>query len=153
VEVFEVACLDMLVGSRIHGEAQMPKIRRFGNRFSSWIATRFCSQHIQDSQCGYRIYRLSSCKPVLTNLTSKRFDTETEVLVMGANNRLRIGFAPITVIYPQNGTHQSHYRAIWDTSLIVWFYVKEFCRRVSARWARQARGGVKNTPPQRSPQI
>ncbi len=137
VEVFEGDGLDMLVGSRTHDNGGMPKIRRFGNRFSSWIATRFCCQPVQDSQCGYRIYRLASCKSILMNLMSKRFEAETEILVMGANERLRIGFAPITVIYPENGSHKSHYRGFWDTSLIVWFYTKEFCRRVRARWGRQ----------------
>ncbi len=137
VEVFEKDGLDMLVGSRTHDNGRMPKLRRFGNRFSSWIATRFCNQSIQDCQCGYRIYRLASCKSVLMNLTSKRFEAETEMLVMGANEKLHIGFAPITVIYPENGPHKSHYRGFWDTSLIVWFYTKEFCRRVWARWCSQ----------------
>jgi hypothetical protein len=137
LEVFQKNRLDMFVGSRVHDHRNMPRIRRLGNWFSSWIASRFCHQTIRDSQCGYRVYRLASCGPSLMSLNSKRFEAENEALAMGALARLRIGSAPITVIYPNNGSHRSHYRAFWDTGLIVWFYTKEFCRRAFTQSGRQ----------------
>jgi glycosyltransferase involved in cell wall biosynthesis len=137
LEIFERNNLDVLVGSRIHENGGMPFIRRFGNRFSSWIATRFCHQNIPDSQCGYRIYRLNACRSVMDGLMLNRFDAETEILVMAALNRLRIGFAPVSVIYPDDGTYQSHYRSFWDTALIVWFYTREYCRRSFTRLGRK----------------
>jgi glycosyltransferase involved in cell wall biosynthesis len=145
--VFEKNNLDVLVGSRIHGNGGMPLIRRCGNRFSSWIATRFCHQPVPDSQCGYRIYRLHSCRSVMDGLVLNRFDAETEILVMAALNRLRIGFAPVRVIYPDDGTYQSHYRSFWDTALIVWFYTKEYCRRSFTRPGREEVRRLKKSYP------
>ncbi len=136
LEAFERDCLDMLVGSRLHNNKEMPKLRRFGNCFSSWIATSFCHQPIHDSQCGYRIYRLGSCEPVLMSLTLDRFDGETEVIIRATLERLRIGFTPIAVIYPNGASHKSHYRVFRDTGRIVWFYVKEFCRRIFTKSGR-----------------
>lgn len=144
LSVFEKNNLDVLVGSRIGGNGGMPSVRRIGNRFSSWIATRFCHQRILDSQCGYRIYNLTSCRSVMEGLMLNRFDAETEILVMAALNRLRIGFAPVSVIYPDDGTYQSHYRAFWDTALIVWFYTKEYCRRTFTRLGRKETKKLKN---------
>lgn len=137
LDIFEGDSLDLLVGSRVHDIQAMPRLRRLGNSFSSWIASRFCHQRIPDSQCGYRVYRLGSCRPVLTNLDLDRFDAETEVIIRAALERLRIGFAPIRVIYPENGSHKSYYRTFSDTSLIVWFYVKEFLRRSFTPCGRQ----------------
>lgn len=137
LKVFENDRLDVLIGSRVDDNGGMPPLRRFGNRFSSWIASRFCHQMIPDSQCGYRIYRLSSCRSIMENLMLNRFDAETEILVKAALERLRIGSAPVTVIYPDDGTYQSNYRAFWDTALIVWFYTKEFCRRTFTRPGRK----------------
>ncbi len=130
LEVFESDRLDLLVGSRIGNMQRMPGIRRFGNRFSSWIAGRFCHQAVPDSQCGYRVFRLPTCAPLLKSLTLDRFDAETEILVKAALRNLRIGFAPIQVLYPENGCARSHYRAVRDTALIVRFYTLEYCRRV-----------------------
>ncbi|MFC1883452.1 glycosyltransferase family 2 protein [Thermodesulfobacteriota bacterium] len=145
LSAFEKNNLDVLVGSRIGGNGGMPPLRRIGNKFSSWIATRFCHQRILDSQCGYRIYNLASCRSVMEKLLLNRFDAETEILVMAALNRLKIGFAPVSVIYPEDGTYQSHYRAFWDTALIVWFYTKEYCRRSFTRLGREEIKNFKNT--------
>lgn len=137
LEVFERNCLDVLLGDRFHNSGKMPRVRRFGNKFSSWIASRFCHQRIHDSQCGYRIYRLTSCKSVLTDLTLERFDSETEVIVKAALKKLKIGFSPITVIYPDDASHCSHYRTFWDTALIIWFYTREICRRIFTKRGRR----------------
>ena len=129
LNIFNRDHLDLLIGTRLLTIKEMPRIRRIGNRFSSWIASRFCHQPIYDSQCGYRIYRLTTCKSILQALTLERFDAETEVIIRIAFDRLRIGFAPITVIYPTDEMHKTYYRPFWDTNLIFQFYVKEFCKR------------------------
>jgi glycosyltransferase involved in cell wall biosynthesis len=129
IEVFEREGLDVLVGSRVHDQGDMPRSRRFGNWFSSWIATRFCHQVIPDSQCGYRLFRVARCRRMFEQLRLARFDGESEVFVRASLNLLRIGFAPITVIYPTDASHRSYYRPWEDTTRIVYMYVKELLRR------------------------
>ena len=141
VAVFEKEKLDLLIGSRLHNQADMPKSRRIGNRFSSWAASYYCYQKIFDCQCGYRLYRLASYKKMFSELTLTRFDFESEVLLRASMNLLRIGFAPITVIYPKDTLHKSFYRPWLDTMRIIKLAGKELLRRL---FTASGRNEIKN---------
>jgi len=129
--------LDFMIGSRFKEKWKIPFFRRTGNRFSSWIASNFCRQKIQDSQCGFRLFRLPACVPVLRAVAYNRFAVETEVILKISLAGLRTGFAPIRVVYPKSKTHQSYYRACGDTLIIFWLYTKEFYRRNFTREGRK----------------
>lgn len=144
LEVFERKKLDILVGSRLHDQQDMPRSRRLGNWFSSWAATLYCHQKIFDCQCGYRIYRLKTCKQMLEELKLERFDFESEVFLRAAANLLRIGFAPITVIYPQDAVHKSFYRPWMDTLRIINMAGKEILRRTFTPTGRRELTKLKN---------
>jgi glycosyltransferase involved in cell wall biosynthesis len=137
VEILQRNRLDFLIGSRFKQKWRIPFFRRTGNRFSSWIASNFCRQKIQDSQCGFRLFRLPACIPVLRAVAYNRFAVETEVILKISLAGLRTGFAPIRVVYPESKTHQSHYRACGDTLIIFWLYTKEFYRRNFTRNGRK----------------
>lgn len=140
IETFQRRCPALLIGSRMHDLEDMPKARRFGNRFSSAVASAFCHQPIQDSQCGFRVYDLHACKDVLLGLRMERFASESEVLLRIALARLRILSAPIQVIYPPGPGHTSNYRPFADTSRIVGFYLMELARRwCTPRGRKQAK--------------
>ncbi len=148
LEVFEKNQLDLLIGSRLHDQRDMPKSRRLGNWFSSLATTWYCQQQIFDSQCGYRIYRLANFKKTFSELKLKRFDFETEVLARASMNLLRIGFSPISVIYPSDVLHKSYYRPWLDTFSILYFGVKAFLRRTflpsGRREFKELKGYVKS---------
>jgi glycosyltransferase involved in cell wall biosynthesis len=137
VEILQRDKLDFLIGSRFKQKWKIPFFRRTGNRFSSWIASNFCRQKIQDSQCGFRLFRLPACIPVLRAVAYNRFAVETEVILKISLAGLRTGFAPIRVVYPESKTHQSYYRAYGDTLIIFWLYTKEFYRRNFTRNGRK----------------
>jgi glycosyltransferase involved in cell wall biosynthesis len=137
VEILQRDQLDFMIGSRFKQKWKIPFFRRTGNRFSSWIASNFCRQKIQDSQCGFRLFRLPACRPVLQAVAYNRFAVETEVILKISLAGLRTGFAPIRVVYPQSKTHQSYYRACGDTLIIFWLYTKEFYRRNFTRNGRK----------------
>jgi glycosyltransferase involved in cell wall biosynthesis len=129
LEVFEGENLDVLIGDRMHDQSDMPAARRLGNWFSSWGTGNFCHQHIFDAQCGFRVFRLASCRTMLSELTLDRYVSESEVLVRSSMNLLRIGFTPITVIYPEDLSHKSFYRPWLDTYRIVYYFTLELLRR------------------------
>jgi glycosyltransferase involved in cell wall biosynthesis len=137
VQILQRDRLDFLIGSRFKQKWKIPFFRRTGNRFSSWIASNFCRQKIQDSQCGFRLFRLPACVPVLRAVAYNRFAVETEVILKISLAGLRTGFAPIKVVYPKHKTHQSYYRAFGDTAIIFWLYTKEFYRRNFTRSGRK----------------
>ncbi len=128
----------LLLGSRMHDLENMPPARRFGNRLSSQVASFFCHQEIQDSQCGFRIYDLPACKDVLLSLKRERFASESEVLLSIALTKLRILSAPIQVIYPTDPAHRSNYKPFRDTTRIVLFYIMELMRRLCTPHGRKA---------------
>ena len=75
----------------------MPWIRKKTNQFTSWVISRLAGQDIPDSQNGYRLYR-TACFDGL-KLKTKRYDSESEILVRLARRGYRIGSAPITTVY------------------------------------------------------
>jgi glycosyltransferase involved in cell wall biosynthesis len=129
LEIFDKHTLDLLIGSRLHDQQDMPKSRRLGNWFSSLAGTKWCHQKIYDSQCGYRIYRLASFEKTISELKLNRFAFESEVLIRASLNLLRIGFSPISVIYPGDALHTSFYRPWLDTFTIIYLGGKAFLRR------------------------
>ncbi|MBU0682405.1 MAG: glycosyltransferase family 2 protein [Proteobacteria bacterium] len=129
LKVFERENLDVLIGDRMHDQSAMPTARRLGNWFSSWGTGNFCHQKIFDAQCGFRVFRLAACRTMLSELTLDRYVSESEVLVRSSMNLLRIGFTPITVIYPEDLSHKSFYRPWLDTYRIVYYFTLELLRR------------------------
>jgi glycosyltransferase involved in cell wall biosynthesis len=127
--IFELNRLDLLIGSRVHDSRLMPPLRLLGNWFSSFVAGRFCRQPIYDSQCGYRIYRLGTCRTMLSELKHHGFAQETEALLRSAVHGLKIGFAPIQVSYPELALQGSHFRPFQDTMSITGLFLRELIKR------------------------
>ena len=100
----------VIIGTRMHDSKSMPVIRRLTNHFMSWMLSRMMNQVVPDTQCGYRLYATN----VLTKkpLLSRRFATESEILLNLSSNRVKIGSVPITVIYRNE---KSKISAIRDT--------------------------------------
>ena len=130
LEVFHIQKPDVLIGDRMHDQSDMPAVRRLGNWFSSWGTGNFCHQKIFDAQCGFRIFRMETCKKMFSELRLDRYVSESEVLVRSAMNGLHIGFTPITVIYPEDLEHKSFYRPWVDTWRIVFYFTGELLRRI-----------------------
>jgi glycosyltransferase involved in cell wall biosynthesis len=88
---------DVVVGTRMARTENMPWIRKKTNQFTSWVISRLAGQDIPDSQNGYRLYRTACFKGL--KLKTKRYDSESEILVRMARRGYRIGSAPITTVY------------------------------------------------------
>lgn len=101
---------DVVVGTRMAQVADMPWIRLKTNQFTSWVVSRLAGQRIPDSQNGYRLYRVGCLRGV--RLKTRRYDSESEILVRLARRGARIGSAPITTVY---GDETSSINPLVDT--------------------------------------
>ncbi|MCX5681719.1 MAG: glycosyltransferase family 2 protein, partial [Candidatus Omnitrophica bacterium] len=87
----------VISGNRMLDPKAMPFVRRWVNRFMSFIISSICHQSIPDSQCGFRFISTDVLKSI--NLTSTEFEIETEVLVKAARKGFKISSVPIQTIY------------------------------------------------------
>ena len=102
--------LDVIVGNRMEARSDMPWLREQTNLFTSWVVSRLAGVPIQDSQNGYRLFRVASLEGLV--LRTSRYDTESEILVRLARRGCRIGSAPVSTVY---GDEQSSINPVIDT--------------------------------------
>jgi len=94
---------DIVVGSRMGEVKDMPGIRIWTNQTTSRVISRLARQHIPDSQSGYRIIRTRVLKGM--ELVTRRYDTESEILIRAGRRGFRIGNIPIESIYTDGISH------------------------------------------------
>lgn len=104
---------DLIIGAR-ERTPDMPPLRRFANAFSSAWTSLIAGQRVEDSQCGYRLYRRQLLER--TPVTPGRFEFETEVAVRAARLGFRIAHVPIPTVY---GTETSTIRVFRDVPRIA----------------------------------
>lgn len=102
--------LDVVVGTRMARTEGMPWLRLMTNRFTSWVVSRLAGCAIPDSQNGYRLYRVRLLDGV--RLRTKRYDSESEILVRLARRGARIGAVPVSTVY---GDETSSINPLVDT--------------------------------------
>ena len=84
-------------GTRMQDTGSMPFVRRVTNWFMSWMISRICRQHIEDTQCGYRYISADVLRQI--SLTSNDFEIETEVLIKSCRAGCQVISAPVKTIY------------------------------------------------------
>ena len=113
--------VEMVSGNRMFQTQEMPPVRVLTNKFMSWVISGMCRQHIPDTQCGFRLIKVSALKKM--KLVSTKYDIESEMLIQAAKNGIKIESAPIRTIY---GEEVSKIKPLRDTmrfiALITRFY-------------------------------
>ncbi|MBE0564641.1 MAG: glycosyltransferase family 2 protein [Krumholzibacteria bacterium] len=102
--------LDVVVGTRMARTEGMPWLRLMTNRFTSRVVSRLAGCPIPDSQNGFRLYRVRLLGGV--RLRTKRYDSESEILVRLARRGARIGAVPVSTVY---GDETSSINPLVDT--------------------------------------
>jgi glycosyltransferase involved in cell wall biosynthesis len=97
LEAARQAGAGIVCGTRMQDTKEMPAIRCWTNRFTSWVTGKLARQRVPDSQCGYRLV----AREVLPDLkfSTARFETETEMLILAGRAGHRIVSVPIRTIY------------------------------------------------------
>lgn len=97
LETYQRTGLSVLIGNRMGNTSNMPWVRRWTNRFMSWMISRRLGCVVPDTQCGYRL--LDKKVLPLLKVETTRFDAETEMLLILASHGVKIGSVPVATIY------------------------------------------------------
>jgi glycosyltransferase involved in cell wall biosynthesis len=90
---------DIVIGSRLRGVMEKGSIswlNRFGNRLFNLLINYLFNGQITDSQSGFRALNLKSVKNM--NLSSTRFEIETEMTIQALKRGLKVKEVPITYV-------------------------------------------------------
>jgi glycosyltransferase involved in cell wall biosynthesis len=112
--------LDVVVGKRDISMDTMPVHRFLSNRLTSGMISSRTGATIEDSQCGYRLYRARVLRTV--DSSYRHFDYESDMLLKASLEGYRIGFVPIKTIYNDS---RSYIRVI-DILRFLRVYLKSF---------------------------
>jgi glycosyltransferase involved in cell wall biosynthesis len=110
---------DLVIGARSRQETSMSSVRRFSNALTSALISWRVGQKIPDSQSGFRAIRSGILKEI--QLTTSRYETETELLIKAADRGFRIGHVPIPTIY---AGETSSIRHVVDTCRFIRLFIK-----------------------------
>jgi len=110
----------MLVGNRMEQVKEMPLIRILTNKFMSWLISKICHQRIYDSQCGFRLINKDLLRRM--ELTSSKYEIESEMLVRASRLGFKIKSIPITTVYRGE---KSSINPVSDTIRFIRFIIRE----------------------------
>ena len=102
---------DLVVGERQFDRDAMPTSRYYANRYGSAALSSFTGVPLQDTQCGYRLFRADILRRLRLRATG--YDIETEMLVKVSRLGGRIVSVPVSAVY---GTGHSKLRPVRDTT-------------------------------------
>jgi glycosyltransferase involved in cell wall biosynthesis len=102
---------DVVVGERRFERDRMPAARYHANRIGSRALSWFVGASVQDTQCGFRLFRVDALRPL--TLIASGYDIETEMLIKVRRRGGRVAGVPITAVY---SGQRSKLRPIPDTT-------------------------------------
>jgi len=102
---------DVVVGERQFDRTRMPAPRYHANRLGSRALSWFVGVPIQDTQCGFRVFRVDALRAL--TLTASGYEIETEMLIKVRRRGGRVAAVPITAVY---AGQRSKLRPIPDTT-------------------------------------
>lgn len=110
----------LFIGNRMHKAKSMPGMRFLTNKFMSWFISKVARQRIPDTQCGFRLIKKEVLEKI--NLKTRKYETESEVLVKTSRLGLKIESVPIETIYRGE---KSQINPFIDTLRFMRFVFKE----------------------------
>ena len=97
LEARQINHTDLLVGNRMARPTGMPAVRRLTNRAMSAVLTTLTGTPLPDSQCGFRLVRLSVWKSL--PIRCAHFEVESEMLLAFLAAGRRVEFIPVECRY------------------------------------------------------
>jgi glycosyltransferase involved in cell wall biosynthesis len=102
---------DVVIGERRFERAKMPASRYHANRIGSRVLSWFVGIPVQDTQCGFRVFRVEALRSLRWRATG--YEIETEMLVKVRRRGGRVATVPITAVYDGQ---RSKLRPVHDTT-------------------------------------
>jgi hypothetical protein len=111
LEVARETGADVVIGERRFDPAGMPASRYHANRIGSRALSSFVGIPIDDTQCGFRVFRAEILRRM--RLSARGYDIETEMLIKLRRLGGQVASVPVSAVY--NRGH-SKLRPIRDTT-------------------------------------
>jgi glycosyltransferase involved in cell wall biosynthesis len=131
----------LVLGVRSFDPRLMPRRSRIGNQISTFFISHFAQRRHRDTQTGFRIYPRRLLR---LPLRTRRFDTETELILWASKLGVPLVEVPIKTIYHLQGASRSedaaaapsapttHFRNWEDTLRVIRLVVSSPWWRVEA---------------------
>ena len=113
LEVARQSRQSLVLGWRDDQAPDYPSRSRLGRRLSNLAIRMECGQHVQDSQCGYRVYPLEVATAVPCR--SRRYGFETEIITRSIWAGCPIRQVQVRCRYLPAGQRVTHFRVVGDT--------------------------------------
>jgi glycosyltransferase involved in cell wall biosynthesis len=88
---------EVVLGQRRFNRDRMPASRYHANRIGSRVLSWFVGVPVQDTQCGFRVFRVDALRPL--QLMATGYEIETEMLVKVRRRGGRVASVPVTAVY------------------------------------------------------
>jgi len=111
---------DIIIGTRLWDKTAIPLYRYIPNQIGIFCISRAAGCRIDDTQSGYRLYKMEVLESVQLETTG--FETETEVLIKAGKAGFRIYSMPVSAIYHSDYT--TNFRPIRDFYRISILFLK-----------------------------
>jgi glycosyltransferase involved in cell wall biosynthesis len=102
---------DVVIGERRFDPAGMPASRYHANRIGSRALSSFVGVPVDDTQCGFRVFRAEALRKM--RLSARGYDIETEMLIKLRRLGGRVASVPVSAVYNRR---RSKLRPIRDTT-------------------------------------
>ncbi|MCX8063966.1 MAG: glycosyltransferase family 2 protein [Candidatus Hydrogenedentes bacterium] len=109
---------DLVIGQRDFKSGKVPLASKVGNIFTKFMLKFFVKCPIEDTQCGYRLYSRKFAQMIAEKIKPGRYETETEILLLALEKRLKIVTIAIPTLY-EKGNVSSHFRKFYDSFRIL----------------------------------
>jgi dolichyl-phosphate beta-glucosyltransferase len=99
VEPIRQGAVDITLGSRaldrdLIGNHQ-PPLRELGGRVFNFVLRAATGLPFKDTQCGFKAFRMSTCRPLIESATIDRFGFDVELLYAAYRHGLRLEEIPV----------------------------------------------------------
>lgn len=114
----------ILIGSRMAQAERFPRQRYYSNQTAVFFISKALRQHLEDTQCGFRLYPSQVLRRIA--LTTSHFQTETEVLLRAARQGIHLRSVPVKNIYVNGDAPRSNFRPVVDTFYICMVVLQDY---------------------------
>ncbi|MFH1339251.1 MAG: glycosyltransferase family 2 protein [Candidatus Omnitrophota bacterium] len=110
----------IIIGNRMHNPRTMPIVRVMTNKFMSWLISGLIKQNVPDTQCGFRLIKREVLERI--KFTTRRFETESEILIRASQLGYKIESLPIKSVYQRE---KSQINPFFDTLRFIYFIFRQ----------------------------
>ena len=89
----------IVIGNRMGRARGMPLVRLATNWCMSWLLSCVVRQSVPDTQCGFRLIKSEVLKRL--DLRTKKFETESEIIIKASRAGFKVKSIPIKTLYAQ----------------------------------------------------